>query len=104
MWRGWTTAENADAYEFYLKHELFPRVERELGHRGYRGFHLLRSPRDSEVEFVTMVWFESLQAVRGFAGESYETPVITDKAKALLAHYEERCDHYDLSDSRWMPG
>jgi heme-degrading monooxygenase HmoA len=103
MWRGWTTVENADAYERYLKHELFPRVQRELGQRGYRGYHLLRLRRGGEVEFVTMVWFDSLQAVRGFAGESYETPVISDKARALLAHYQERCDHYELSEWRWMP-
>jgi hypothetical protein len=99
MWRGWTTLANADAYDLYLKQELFPRVERELKRRGYRGYHLLRLSRGREVEFVTMLWFESLQAVRGFAGDDYETPVISAKARALLARYQERCDHYELSGS-----
>jgi hypothetical protein len=55
MWHGWTLPENADAYDSYLKNELFPRVEQELTPRGYRGFHLLRLERGSEVEFVTML-------------------------------------------------
>ncbi|HEX5425968.1 MAG TPA: hypothetical protein VFW94_20635 [Candidatus Acidoferrales bacterium] len=97
MWRGWTLAANADAYDSYLKNELFPHVKGELGARGYRGFHLLRNDRGNEVEFVTMLWFDSLDAVKGFAGSRYETPVISEKAHKLLSHYSERCEHYDLS-------
>ncbi len=96
MWRGWTAAGNADAYEKYLKDELFPSVQRELGEAGYRGYHVLRLNRNDEVEFVTLVWFESVQAVQGFAGEDYETPVISAKAKALLSHYQDQCQHYEL--------
>jgi hypothetical protein len=99
MWRGWTAAKNADAYEEYLKNELFPRVQRELAERGYRGYHVLRRENGNEVEFVTMVWFESLQAVRSFAGEDYETPVISTKAEGLLSHYQGRCEHFELSST-----
>lgn len=101
MWRGWTPTENADAYEAYLKDELFPRLHSELGDRGYRGFHVLRLARDGEVEFVTMVWFDSIEAVKSFAGESYETPVLSARARELVSRYAERCDHYDLSASQW---
>lgn len=97
MWRGWTPAGKADAYESYLKNELFPRVKQELGKQGYRGFHLLRHDRGDEVEFVTMVWFESLEAVKGFAGANYETPVISEKAQKLLSHYADHCVHYELA-------
>ena len=62
LWHGWTAAENADAYEAYLTEELFPRLGRELGGRGYRGFHILRREDGSEVGFVTMTWFESLRS------------------------------------------
>ena len=101
MWRGWTKKENADAYDSYLRNELFPRLQRELTERGYRGFHVLRLNRGSEVEFVTMVWFVSLRAVQSFAGENYEIPVISEKAQVLLSRYADRCDHYDLSGFHW---
>jgi heme-degrading monooxygenase HmoA len=97
MWRGWTRPANAEAYDSYLKNELFPRVKQELGARGYRGFHLLRTNRGDEVEFVTMVWFDSLDAVRSFAGANYELPVISEKAHQLLSRHANRCEHYDLS-------
>ena len=103
MWHGWTKTANAEGYDSYLKGELFPRLERELGQHGYRGFHVLRLARENEVEFVTLVWFESLQAVRSFAGEDYEKAVISAKAQALLSRYAERVEHYELSGFRW-PG
>jgi hypothetical protein len=96
MWHGWTKPENADAYENYLKDELFPSVQRELGKSGYRGYHVLRLKQQHEVEFVTLVWFESMQAVQAFAGQDCETPVISPKAKSLLSHYQDRCQHYEL--------
>jgi hypothetical protein len=99
IWHGWTTTEKADAYEAYLKDELFPRVERELTRHGYRGYELLRRTQDSQVEFVTMLWFESLEAVRSFAGANYEMPVISEKARALLCRYADRVTHYDVSGS-----
>ncbi len=101
MWRGWTSFAHADAYDSYLRNELFPHVKEELGPRGYRGFLLLRHERPTEVEFVTMLWFDSLEAVQGFAGANYEIPVISDKAHELLSHYAERCEHYQVSGFDW---
>ena len=101
MWHGWTLLANADLYDAYLKEDLFPRVQRELAQHGYRGFNVLRLVRGAEVEFVTQVWFESLDAVKSFAGENYETPVISPKAKALLSRHAERCDHFHLSSFAW---
>jgi heme-degrading monooxygenase HmoA len=101
MWHGWTVASNANAYDDYLRRDLFPRVQRELGERGYRGFHVLRLHGESEVEFVTMVWFDSLDSVRSFAGQDYQTAVISAKAHALLCRYDERVQHFELSESSW---
>jgi hypothetical protein len=101
MWHGWTTSLQADAYNDYLRAELFPRLQLELGDRGYRGFHVLRLERGSEVEFVTLVWFDSLGAVKSFAGQDYEVPVISAKARTLLSHYDERVEHFELSGSNW---
>ena len=96
LWKGWTLPHNADAYEAYLRDDLFPRVAAELRELGYRGHHVLRLDRTGESELVTMVWFTSLDAVRGFAGEDYAKPVISPTAGRLLARYNPRCDHYEL--------
>jgi heme-degrading monooxygenase HmoA len=93
VWRGWTHAADADAYERFLRTELFPEVGRL---DGFRGAHILRRPApDDEVEFVTVTLFASLDAVRAFAGEDYETPVIEPEAQRLLSRYEDRAAHYD---------
>lgn len=99
VWRGWTLAENASGYDAYLHKELFPRLDRELRSHGYRGYQLLQMARGPEVEFMTMLWFDSIESVRSFAGEGYETPVISEKARALLLRFADHADHYDLSGS-----
>jgi hypothetical protein len=100
VWRGWTTLENAQSYDDYLQKELFPRLEKDLRPHGFRGYQLLRLNRGGEAEFMTMLYFESIKKVRAFAGENYETPVISAKARSLLSHYAERADHYQLSGSQ----
>jgi antibiotic biosynthesis monooxygenase (ABM) superfamily enzyme len=97
LWHGWTKPTRADAYEAYLRDELFPRLARELA--GYRGFHILRLQRASETEFVTLVWFDTLDAVRAFAGDGYEFAVIGDTARNLLTRHDPRCAHYELRDN-----
>jgi heme-degrading monooxygenase HmoA len=95
VWHGWTTPSNADAYESLLKSEIFIGIQ---GRRidGYRGIHLFRRNVGSEVEFVTVMWFESLEAVRAFAGEDYEVAVVPPKARALLSRFDERSQHYEV--------
>ncbi|HXZ31086.1 MAG TPA: antibiotic biosynthesis monooxygenase [Terriglobales bacterium] len=99
MWHGWTTLDKASAYDSYLQNELFPKIKRELSSKGYLGFHLLRSSKGAEVEFVTMLWFNSLSSVKAFAGQDYSTPVISEKAKSLLLRYADQVEHYELSGS-----
>jgi len=95
IWHGWTTSANADAYEALLKSEIFVGIqEREIA--GYRGIHLLRRDLGNEVEFVTIMWFDSLDAVRAFAGENYEVAVVPPKARMLLSHFDERSQHYEV--------
>jgi hypothetical protein len=100
VWHGWTTEENAAAYSEYLLLELLPLVTRELKGRGFLGYDLLQKKRGNEVEFVTMLWFMSLEAVRGFAGGKYEEPVIHEKAKRVLLRYDKRCEHYEVIGSQ----
>jgi heme-degrading monooxygenase HmoA len=95
MWRGWTTPSNADAYERFLRTELFPEVAKLPGFIGAR---VLRRRVDDGEEFVTLTTFESLDAVRAFAGDDYETPVIEPEAQRLLSRYEDRAIHYMTVD------
>ena len=99
VWHGWTTPENADAYETLLKTEIFPGIAAK-NVAGYRGIELLRRPAGGEVEFVTIMWFDSLQAVKAFAGEDHETAYVPEKARAVLARFDARSRHYEVRDSR----
>ena len=95
IWHGWTNQSNADAYEALLKEEIFVGIgDRHIP--GYHGIRLLRRNLGSEVEFVTIMTFDGLDAVRQFAGEDYEAAVVPPKARALLAHFDERSQHYEL--------
>ena len=95
IWHGWTSHENADAYEALLKSEIFLGIEnRQI--TGYKGIHLLRREIDNEVEFITIMWFESLEAVRAFAGEDYELAVVPPKARVLLSRFDTRSQHYEV--------
>jgi hypothetical protein len=95
VWHGWTTHANADAYEQLLKSEIFVNI-RERHIVGYRGIHLLRRSLDHEVEFVTIMWFDSIEAVRAFAGEDYEAAVVPAKARKLLSRFDARSQHYEV--------
>jgi heme-degrading monooxygenase HmoA len=95
IWHGWTTPENADAYESLLRHEIFLGIQdRQIA--GFRGIQLLRRSLATEVEFVTIMEFDSIDAVRAFAGEDYEVAVVPPQARALLSRFDERSLHYEI--------
>jgi heme-degrading monooxygenase HmoA len=98
MWHGWTTAENADAYEKLLKEEIFPGIAAKKV-PGYHGIRLLRrSVSPNEVEFVTLMWFDSWLAVKQFAGEDHEQAVVPPKARAVLSRFDQRSEHYEVRE------
>jgi heme-degrading monooxygenase HmoA len=93
IWHGWTTPENAAAYEDFLRTTMFPSIHRVPG---YLGADLLRSDGDSEIAFITITRFESLDSVRAFAGEDYELAVVEPEARRLLSRFDERSEHYEV--------
>jgi hypothetical protein len=99
LWHGWTTPANADAYERLLRDEIFPGI---LGRKikGFRTIRLLRRDAGGEVEFITDMVFESLDAVKAFAGPNYEHGVVPPKARALLARFDATSQHYEINDTR----
>ena len=99
IWHGWTSPDNANIYEALLKEEIFVGIEnRRIP--GFHGIQLLRRAAVAEVEFVTIMRFDSLAAVREFAGEDYEAAVVPPKARAVLAHFDDRSQHYELRAER----
>ncbi len=99
IWHGYTTQANADSYESLLKSEIFVGIgNRRI--KGYRGIQLLRRTLKGEVEFITMMWFDSLDAVREFAGEDYEKAVVPPAARALLSRFDDRSQHYEVKADR----
>ena len=99
IWHGWTTPGNADAYESLLRTEIFHGIEnRRIA--GFMGIDLLRRDHPNEVEFVTIMWFTSRDAVRGFSGDDYELAVVPPPARALLSRFDARSAHYEVQERR----
>jgi len=99
IWLGWTTRENADKYERLLKEEIFSGIAEEKV-SGYKGMQLFRRPLDiDEMEFVTIMWFDSWDAVKQFAGEDYERAYVPPAAREVLARFDERSQHYEIRES-----
>ena len=95
IWHGWTSPDNADSYESLLREEVFRGIaSRDIS--GYSGIELLRRPLEAEVEFVTLMWFDSIDAVRAFAGQDYERAVVPPEARAILSHFDERSTHFEV--------
>jgi heme-degrading monooxygenase HmoA len=94
IWRGWTIPENADAYQRIVSREVLPGIAAR-GLDGYHGAYLLRRELAGEVEFATILLFDSLEQVRAFAGEDYEAAYVPPKARAVLARFDERSAHYE---------
>jgi heme-degrading monooxygenase HmoA len=99
IWHGWTTRENADTYEALLKKEIFTGIENRHIH-GFRGIQLLRKELDKETEFITIMTFDSLESVKEFAGEDYAVAVVPQKARAVLSHFDQRSQHYEIREAR----
>jgi heme-degrading monooxygenase HmoA len=93
VWKGWTSPEQADAYEKLLREVVYPGLQ---GIPGYQGGYILRQDGKEETEFVTVNFFETLEAVRAFAGADYESPVFEPEARRLLSRVEPIARHYEV--------
>ena len=101
-WRGWTTKDNADAYERVVRGQVIPGIEaRHIP--GFRSIDLVRREQADDVEFMTLMWFDTLDAVKAFTGEDYETAHVPPEAQAVLADFDRRSAHYEVLDHRDQP-
>jgi antibiotic biosynthesis monooxygenase (ABM) superfamily enzyme len=104
VWHGWTSPANAPTYERLLRTEILPSIAAK-SLPGYHGAHLLRRAVGDEVEFLTILWFDSLEGVRALAGEDYESAYVPPHARAVLSRFDARSQHYEalLAPGR-LPG
>ena len=95
VWRGCTkTVAHADAYEAMLKPELLPGISRK---KGYRGSHLLRRQAGDEIEFVTILFFDTLDDIKALTGPDYETAVIPPERRQYLSRFDAKAVHYEVA-------
>ncbi|HZP20953.1 MAG TPA: antibiotic biosynthesis monooxygenase [Bauldia sp.] len=94
LWHGWTSPANADAYQRIVQEEVFAMIAAKQV-AGYRGIDLLRRRVGDEVEFVTIMRFDTLDNVKAFAGEDYERSFVPPQARAVLKRFDDRAQHYD---------
>ena len=101
VWHGYTAPEHADAYEAMLKPELLPGISNV---KGYKGSYLLRRNAGEEVEFITIILWQSLDGIRAVAGVDYETAVIPEERRKYLARYDARASHYEIASVHGLSG
>ena len=99
LWRGWTTPQNAAAYESIVRGEVIPGIE-ALKIPGFRHIDLMRRELGDEVEFQTLMWFDDLDSIRAFIGEDYAVSHVPPAAQAVLARFDRRAAHYEVLDRR----
>jgi len=99
LWRGWTTPEDADAYEKIVRTEVIPGIEaRNIP--GFRHIDLMKRDLDGEIEFQTLMWFDDLDAIVNFMGEDYSVSHVPMEARAVLNSFDDRASHFEVIDPR----
>ena len=94
VWHGYTKPEHADAYESLLKPELLPGIG---GKAGYLGSYLLRRAMGAEVEFITVMLWDSIDAIRAAVGADFETALIPEERRNYLARFDTKSAHYEIA-------
>jgi heme-degrading monooxygenase HmoA len=93
IWRGWAPVAAASDYQHHYETEVSRHLQ---GLDGFRGARLLRKDDGREVMFTSVTFFNSIDAVRGFAGEDYEQAVVEETARRALSRWDERVSHQDV--------
>ena len=96
-WKGYTSIENAPVYENMLINEVFPTVNKN-GVAGLEKVSISTKEKEHEVEFFLVLQFDSMDSVKLFAGEDYETAYIPDNARRVLSHFDKKAEHYKLRE------
>jgi heme-degrading monooxygenase HmoA len=90
-WRGWTRREDAAEYVAYLEQTGIPAYRATAGNRGA---WILRHEDGDRTEFVTLSFWDSLDAVKAFAGDDVERAVFYDEDERFLVDRETTVTHW----------
>ena len=93
MWKARSTVEKASHYIQHATTRVFPALEAIDGHRGA---YLLQRPVEGEVEIVVLTLWESMEAVRKFAGGEPEKAVVEPEARAVLTSFDQSVTHFEV--------
>ena len=102
VWRGWTTREGAAAYERVVRGFVIPAIEARAI-PGFQHIDLMRRDLGGEIEFSTLMWFDSLDSIRAFMGDDLEASHVPAEARAVLSRFDERAAHFEVLDRRPQP-
>ena len=94
LWRGRAKGANAAAYLHHFTETVMPELKALAGHRGA---WLLRQEVEGETEFLALTLWESLDAIRAFAGDEIETAIVEPQARAVLSSFDEFAHHYEVA-------
>jgi heme-degrading monooxygenase HmoA len=93
VWRGSAVRERADDYVKHLRQSVVPDL-RQI--EGFKEVYLLRRNSPDGVEFVVLTLWESMEAIRKFAGENPEVDVVAPSARALFREYDTEVKHFEI--------
>lgn len=94
-WRGLVKRDRAEAYVEHLQSDTLPQLVQLAG---FHDAKVLRRDLPQGVEFLVVTIWESLDAIRAFAGNDVETAVVPSKARDMMIEYDHRAKHYEVVD------
>jgi len=97
MWRARSTVDKSGEYVQHATEKVFPTLRAIEGHRGA---YLLRRAVDGAIELVVLTLWESMEAVRKFAGKEPEKAVVEPEARAVLTSFDDSVTHFEIVDCR----
>ncbi len=95
IWHGYAAPENADEYERITRTETFVNI-RARKIPGFQEIQLLRRNQATEVEFITIMWFDSVEAMQAYSGENFTKAVVPAKSQAVLTRFDEVTQIYEV--------
>jgi heme-degrading monooxygenase HmoA len=96
MWHGITAAAKGDAYADFLRARAIPDYR---GTPGNLSVHILRRDEGGTTHFITLTFWESLDAIRAFAGEQVERAKYYPEDKNFLLEFEPSAQHWEVVGS-----
>jgi heme-degrading monooxygenase HmoA len=100
-WRGRADGSQADAYPAHFRNTVLPELRTIAG---FLGASLSQGEIEGEIEFLVLTRWQSLAAIRAFAGDGIERAVVEPAAVAALTSFDAAVRHYTVIEEDFSPG